>query len=105
MSSTSVVGQERTFGDTTRKVCCWGWSGRISPKSGHRPVNVRSWGRCRRTGDMAGESVVSQKVTLAVHKATAFWHLDAGGGSRPLHQKRTFEALAEIHQPWFAHSS
>ncbi len=23
------LGQERTFGDTTRKVCCWGLSGRI----------------------------------------------------------------------------
>jgi len=36
----SELGQERTFGDTIRKVCCWGWSGRISPKSGLRHSNV-----------------------------------------------------------------
>jgi len=30
---------------------------------------------------------------LAVHSVTALWHLDAGGGSRPLHQKRQFERL------------
>jgi hypothetical protein len=28
---------------------------------------------------------------LAVHTATALWHLDAGGGSRPLHQRQTIQ--------------
>jgi len=28
---------------------------------------------------------------LAVLKATALWHLDAGGGSRPLHQEPSLE--------------
>ena len=27
--------------------------------------------------------------------ATALWHLDAGGGSRPLHQEQTFTAFLD----------
>jgi hypothetical protein len=31
-----------------------------------------------------------------VHSATALWHLDAGGGSRPLHHKPTFGRTLKI---------
>ncbi len=61
MSPTAAKGQERTIGDTTRRVCSWGSSGRNRRESGHRNSKVRYRGQSRRTGNMAGESVVSQK--------------------------------------------
>ena len=30
---------------------------------------------------------------LAVRSVTALWHLDAGGGSRPQHQERSFDGI------------
>ncbi len=65
-------------------------------------MNVRSWGRCRRTGDMAWESVVSQERT--------FEHSDAGiqivrytadpfrflSGERPVTEDRAERRLTTI---------
>ena len=61
----SGLGQLRTLATYRCHVCFQGYSGRNRHDNGHRLVNVGSWGRCRRTGDMAEESVVSQKATLA----------------------------------------
>ena len=57
------MGHEQTFGDTTKKVRYWGLSGRNRWESGHRNSKVCCWGQSGRTGDMAGESVVSHKQT------------------------------------------
>ncbi len=39
-------------------------------------------------------SLLSQEETLAIYAASAIWHIAMPlGGSRPLHQIRTFECL------------
>ena len=57
----SALGQEQTFGDTTRNVCSQVQSGRNRRESGHRQSKVRCWGQSGRTGDLVRTAACSAR--------------------------------------------
>jgi hypothetical protein len=44
--------------------------------------------------EMAPTARFSHDTTFSAHSETAHWHLDAGGGSHPLHYERTLQVVS-----------